>query len=62
MTQGLSLGAILAAILSIIVNKSIAWAVLHGLCGWFYLFYYLLTYVMGITQPLRFSHIISIFS
>lgn len=62
MTQGLSLGAILAAILSIIVNKSIAWAVFHGLCGWFYLFYYLLTYVMGITQPLRFSHIISIFS
>lgn len=62
MTQGLSLGAILAAILSIIVNKSIAWAVLHGLCGWFYLFYYLLVYVMGVTQPLRFSHIISIFS
>lgn len=62
MTQGLSLGAILAAILSIIVNKSIAWAVFHGLCGWFYLFYYLLVYVMGITQPLRFSHIISIFS
>jgi hypothetical protein len=62
MTQGLSLGAILAAILSIIVNKSIAWAVFHGLCGWFYLFYYLLVYVMGVTQPLRFSHIISIFS
>lgn len=62
MTQGLSLGAILAAILSIIVNKSIAWAVFHGLCGWFYLFYYLLVYVMGVIQPLRFSHIISIFS
>ncbi|AAU04066.1 hypothetical protein RT0601 [Rickettsia typhi str. Wilmington] len=39
---GLSLGTILAIVISFNVNKSILWAIIHGFCGWFYVVYYLL--------------------
>jgi hypothetical protein len=39
---GIGLGSVIAAILSFSVNHSILWALLHGLCGWLYVCYYLL--------------------
>lgn len=33
-------GEALAMIISWSVNKSILWAMLHGICGWFYVIYY----------------------
>ena len=30
-----------AACLSYAVNKSLLWAIIHGVCSWFYLFYYI---------------------
>jgi len=59
--KGISFGAALAMVVSFVVNKSIAWAVFHGVCGWFYIFYYILTYIMHITSPLEFSDVIGIF-
>lgn len=35
-------GATLAMIISWSVNKSILWAMLHGVCSWFYVIYYAL--------------------
>lgn len=35
------IAAAAAACLSYAVNKSILWAIIHGVCSWFYLFYYL---------------------
>tara|TARA_R110001606_G_scaffold76846_1_gene177705 strand:+ start:1079 stop:1276 length:198 start_codon:yes stop_codon:yes gene_type:complete len=37
------LGAILAVVLSWIVNKSILWAILHFIFGWLYCIYWALT-------------------
>jgi hypothetical protein len=34
-----SLGAALAMILSFELNHSVLWAVLHGVCSWFYVIY-----------------------
>ncbi|ADE30152.1 hypothetical protein MA5_00010 [Rickettsia prowazekii str. GvV257] len=39
---GLSLGTILAIVISFNANKSILWAIIHGFFGWFYIVYYLL--------------------
>jgi hypothetical protein len=41
-SAGIGLGSILAIIISWSVNHSILWAILHGLCGWFYVIYYVL--------------------
>ena len=38
---GISLGTILAIVISFNVNKSILWAIIHGFFGWFYIVYYL---------------------
>lgn len=38
-TGTFGLGAILAALLSATLNKSVAWAIVHGLMGWVYLLY-----------------------
>lgn len=35
MTEGIRFGAALAIAISFTVNKSIGWAILHGLFGWF---------------------------
>jgi hypothetical protein len=40
---GIGIGTVLAVIISWMTNKSILWAILHGLFGWFYVIYYLLT-------------------
>jgi hypothetical protein len=36
---GISMGSALAMILSYDRNHSILWAILHGLCTWFYVVY-----------------------
>jgi len=40
---GVSIGMLLAAVLSWTANHSFGWAFVHGLCSWFYVAYYLLT-------------------
>ena len=36
------LGFIIAFVLSWIVNKSILWGIIHGICQWFYVIYWVL--------------------
>jgi hypothetical protein len=43
-TSGITLGALLAVILSWGVNKSVLWAILHAFCGWIYVIYYVIFY------------------
>jgi len=40
--SGYGLGSIIALIVSAVLNKSLLWAILHFLCGWFYLAYVLI--------------------
>lgn len=35
-------GFVVAFILSWIANKSIAWSIVHGLCAWYYVIYWIL--------------------
>ena len=37
---GIGIGNALAVAISWSINKSILWAALHGLFGWFYVIYY----------------------
>jgi hypothetical protein len=39
---GIGLGTIIAVVVSWSRNKSILWAIIHGLLGWFYVIYALL--------------------
>jgi len=39
-STGISMGTALAMILSYAFNKSILWAILHGVCSWFYVIYF----------------------
>ena len=41
---GIGLGTLIAVLISWSMWKSVGWAILHGICGWFYVIYYLLTY------------------
>ena len=41
--SGISFGSALAIAISWSVNKSILWAILHGVFSWFYVIYYALT-------------------
>lgn len=41
--SGMSLGATLAVVISWSLHKSVVWAVLHGLFGWFYVAYFVFT-------------------
>jgi hypothetical protein len=41
--SGIGFGTALAIAISWSVNKSILWAMLHGLFGWFYVVYYAIT-------------------
>jgi hypothetical protein len=43
-STGLGLGNLIAVIISFMVWKHIGWAILHGILGWFYVFYYLIKY------------------
>lgn len=40
--NGIGIGAVLAMILSWTTNKSIFWAILHGIFGWLYVIYYVI--------------------
>jgi len=39
-----AMGTVLAMIVSWAKHTSIIWAILHGLCGWFYVIYYAIVY------------------
>lgn len=43
MRSGITLGCSLAIAISWSVNKSILWAIAHGLCSWLYVLYYAAT-------------------
>lgn len=47
--QGVGIGNVLALVISFFINKSILWAFLHGIFGWFYVIYYALGYA-GVIQ------------
>jgi hypothetical protein len=38
-TAGISFGSALAMILSFQLNHSILWAIVHGICSWFYVIF-----------------------
>jgi len=38
--EGISFGCCLAMVISFSVNKSILWAILHGIFSWFYVIYF----------------------
>jgi hypothetical protein len=40
--SSLGFGAVLAMIMSWTLNKSILWAIIHGVLGWIYVIYYML--------------------
>jgi hypothetical protein len=40
---GLGFGAVLAMIMSWTLHQSVIWVLIHGLLGWIYVVYYLLT-------------------
>lgn len=42
--KGVSLGCVIAAVVSYVHWQSIGWAILHGTLGWIYVIYYLITY------------------
>lgn len=41
---GVSFGSALAIAISWSANKSILWAILHGILSWFYVLYYAIRY------------------
>jgi hypothetical protein len=41
--SSIGFGTILAIVLSWTANKSIIWAIIHGLFNWLYVIYYLIT-------------------
>ena len=41
--MGITMGSTLAMVISWSVNKSILWAVVHGVLSWVYVIYYALT-------------------
>lgn len=40
---GISLGSVIAVVISWDRNKSLLWAIIHGILGWLYVIYYALT-------------------
>lgn len=40
---GITFGSALAIAISFAINKSIIWAILHGICSWFYVIYFAIT-------------------
>lgn len=43
-SSGISMGCALAMILSYSINKSILWAIFHGLLSWFYVIYFIVAH------------------
>lgn len=42
--SGVSFGTALAIAISWTANKSILWAIIHGMCSWLYVIYYFFRY------------------
>ena len=42
-STGLSLGAAIAVTISWSIYESVLWAIIHGIFGWLYVIYYLIT-------------------
>lgn len=42
--KGVSFGTCLAMVISWSLNKSVLWAIIHGILGWLYVIYYLVKY------------------
>ncbi len=40
--NGITFGSALAMVISFTVNKSVFWAIIHGLLSWIYVIYYIL--------------------
>ena len=47
---GIGLGSAIAVAVSWSINKSLVWAIVHGVLGWLYVIYYALTRPGGITS------------
>ena len=43
-SSGLSFGSALAMVISYTKWHSIGWAIVHGICSWFYVIYYIVKY------------------
>lgn len=43
MNEGIGFGCALSITISWSLNHSIMWAMLHGICSWFYVIYYAVT-------------------
>jgi hypothetical protein len=41
---GISFGSALAMVISWSVNKSVLWAIIHGIFSWLYVVYYIIRY------------------
>ena len=41
--NGIGFGSALAIAISFTTHKSVLWAIVHGIFGWFYVVYYVLT-------------------
>ena len=41
-STGISLGAAIAVAISWSKYQSVLWAIIHGICGWFYIIYYVI--------------------
>ena len=41
--DGVGLGAVIAVVVSWSRNRSILWAIVHGICSWLYVIYFALT-------------------
>ncbi|WP_081918361.1 hypothetical protein [Sphingobacterium sp. ML3W] len=41
--SGIGLGSVIAVVTSWDRNKSILWAIFHGICSWFYVIYFAIT-------------------
>lgn len=41
--SGVGMGSALAMVISWSIHKSLVWAIVHGIFGWFYVIYYALT-------------------
>lgn len=42
-SSGIGIGSALAIVISYTAYKSVLWAVIHGILGWLYVIYFLLT-------------------
>ena len=41
--SGVGFGSALAMVISYTAHKSVLWAIIHGIFGWFYVVYFLIT-------------------